>query len=266
VVREVGQPVGTVGGPHGFSYLNYLSSESALWTAHLIGFVVLVFFTIGLRTRLNSVLALIVVLSDVNRAPMITSAAEPIATLLMCYLCLGPAGAYLSVDHWLRKRKPTSGDLRSGLLPGQVPPSWTATVSIRLMQVHLALIYGLMGTTQLMGDAWWSGMGIWWLVSRPESRLVDLTWLHDLPYSNHPYLIELWSHFTVAFELTFALLIWNRLARPLLLGLSVLLWSGLAIATGQVPWAVIMLIGNLAYIPSEFLRGMFARPAASPGV
>ena len=54
---------------------------------------------------------------------------------------------------------------------------------------------------------------MWWLIARPESRLVDFTWLHTTPK-----VIDFWTHAVVFFELTFPILIWIPLARPLLLG------------------------------------------------
>ena len=42
---------------------------------------------------------------------------------------------------------------------------------------------------------------MWWLIARPESRLVDLTWLYPTPK-----LIDLWTHAIVLFELGFPVL------------------------------------------------------------
>ena len=85
-----------------FSYLNYLSSPAELWTVHLLGLAVLILFALGFWTRLTTILALVVFLSDVNRAPMITSLTEPIVATVMLYLCLAPCGRRFSIDAWLR--------------------------------------------------------------------------------------------------------------------------------------------------------------------
>jgi hypothetical protein len=119
------------------------------------------------------------------------------------------------------------------------------------MQVHVAIVYGLMGLSQLTVDTWWIGLGTWWLVARADSRLIDLTWLN-------PSLIQLWNYAQLLFEFTFALLIWNRLARPLLLAIGVFMWPLLALATGFGTFAVMMLIANLAFVPSSALRACWA--------
>ncbi len=222
------------------SYLNFLSTPTELWVAHALGGLVLLLFTVGLFTRVTSVLSLIVLLSTVHRAPMLTSQVEQVLAYLVAYLCLAPAGASWSLDAlFRRKRAPDLLRTASSLCVA-------ATIAVRLIQVHTAIVYGVMGLSQLMG-AWWASMGIWWLAARPESRLVDLTgW--------HPYLFQVWDYATVLFELAFAVLVWNRLARPLLLALSVPIWLGLALVTGAVPLALAMLVAGLAYVPSEAFR------------
>ena len=101
---------------------------------------------------------------------------------------------------------------------------------------------------------------MWGLIAKPESRMFDLYGL-----ANHIYIINIWTFTIVAFELCFALLIWNRLARPLLLGLAVPIWIGTAILTGMTSWALIMLVANLAFVSPESLRNCLDRRAATGG-
>ena len=88
-----------------YSYLSYLRTPGQLAAAHWIGMGILALFTAGIFTRVTSVLSLIIMLSYFHRAPMITSQVEPIIAMLLFYLCLGPAGAAVSVDTWLKERK-----------------------------------------------------------------------------------------------------------------------------------------------------------------
>ncbi len=103
--------------------------------------------------------------------------------MVMLYLCLAPCGRRFSVDAWLRPRK--------GPLLGVPHPelSTSATIATRLIQVHLALLVAMMGLSQLSSDVWWDGWGIWFLITRQESRLVDFTWLESTPLA-----IDLWTH------------------------------------------------------------------------
>jgi hypothetical protein len=237
------------------SYLSYLSTQQELHIAHAAGFVVLAIYTLGWHTRIAAVLALVVVLAYVQRAPMFSGLAEALLAILMFYLCIGPAGASWSLDSWIagRRRRP---DDRAPLAS-----SISAGVALRLLQVHLAMFYATMGLSKLMSDAWWSGDGIWWLLARPESRLVDLTFLAS--HGATDKLLDAWCHAQVAFELCFALLIWNRLARPLLIAVSLVLWPLLTLATGQTAFLPLILAANLAFVDSAWLRQFLRRAVAS---
>jgi hypothetical protein len=200
------------------TYLDYIASPGSLVAAHLAGLLVLALFTLGFYSRLTSILALVVILADVHRGPMLTSQFEPVLTMVMCYLCLGPSGA-----------------------------SWS-------LQVHLAMLVAMMGMSKLMGGTWWQGMAVWWLVARPESRLVDLTWLGE-------YAVNFWTHAIMALELAFPILVWVPLLRPLMLALAALVWISLALLTGQVTFVLMMLVASLSYCSPAWLRSCCLKAA-----
>jgi len=246
-------------GIHQLSYLSHLSTPTELMTAHAIGAVVLVLFTVGFYTRITSILALIVTLSYIHRAPMVTSEIEPILVMLQFYLCLGPCGAYLSLDRWRSQRPNPEAAV-------EVSKSWGTTVSLRLIQVHTCVIYLMMGLAKMAGpgiltdvqewvDPWGGGEAVWWLIARPESRMIDLTWL-----ASHPYLINAWTHAIVLFELCFAVLIWHRTARPLLLIIGVVVWGLFSMISGVAVLSVLMLVANIAFLSPCFLRAVLRRP------
>jgi hypothetical protein len=220
--------------PGQLSLLLWLESPGGLWTVHGLAIVAAVLFTAGVFTRVTSVLTLVVFLTYVHRAPMITGIVEWVLAFGLFYLCFAPAGRCCSIDAWWHA---TDGG-RSG-------PSLSANITTRLLQVHTAVVYGMMGITMLASpnQTWWYGEAVWYLIARPESRLVDLTWLAD-----HVNLINFWSHWVVFYELAFAVLIWNRWARPLLLAAGVPHWLALALVSGQAPFCLTMLALNLAFL------------------
>ena len=226
------------------SYLAPITDPTLLWTVHVVGAVVLLMFTLGLFTRVTSVAALVVTLSYIHRAPMLTGQFEPILAFVMFYLCLGPSGARLSLDRLrtLRREKLEPPDPRDE--PADVR-SWGATVAIRLIQLHVALVYWMMAMSMIAhpGGVWWTGDAMWWLIIQPDASLIDLTWV-----GGPLYLLDAWSHAIVLFELIFAVLIWKRLASPLLLALSVPFWLLLALATGLAPFCLMMLLASSAFV------------------
>lgn len=248
-----------------FSYLSLVSGTTELYAAHFLGLVVLAVFTVGLATRFTSILSLIVTLSYIHRGPIVTSLGEPILTVILFYLCLAPCGRHFSLDSLLKQWKAR----RQVPLASTVPPtapSTAVTVASRLLQVHLAAVYLAMAVGKLAAAStfnegiarpWWTGDAIWWLVARPESRLADLTWLHS-----YPLLYSAWTHAVVLFEASFGILIWNRLARPLLLAAAFVMWPLLAIVTGQTAFCMLMVIGSLAFVPPEVMRRLLVRGEA----
>lgn len=245
-----------------FSFLSYLRTPAELWTAQLLGTVVLVLFTIGLWTRVTSVLALVVTLSYIHRAPMLTGLFEPVLSMLLFYLCLGPSGRALSVDAWRAARRGSRALTAVAPATGPNDRSLSTNIAVRLIQIHLCVIYLMMGISKLAepGETWWMGDAVWWLIAKPESRLIDLTWL-----ARHPYVINAWSHLIVLIELTFPVLIWNRLARPLLLAAATLMWASLAPVTGLVPFCWTMAIAGIAFLPPDALRAVIARSPTEAG-
>ena len=233
------------------SLFYYLDAPGILWLIHGLSFVVVLMFTVGLFTRVTSVLSFLTILSYIHRAPMLTGQFEPVLTMLLLYLCIAPAGAYLSVDRLLRKRK-QSDAFRADAEPAKYV---SATISLRLIQLHVAGFCLMMGITKLAGETWWTGDAVWWLIAHNETRLIDLTFLGQ--WQAWP-VFNLWTHAIVAFELLFGILIWNRLARPLLLGVAVIMWTSLALITGLISFCLIMLVANVAFVSSDVLRNVFS--------
>ncbi len=234
------------------SYLILSDDPRFLTTVHVVGVIVALAFTVGLATRITGISTLAIVLSYVHRGPMIMGQFEPVLTLMLFYLVLAPCHRRFSVDRWLSQRRQAGST--SAKPPFEDKPSITANVCQRMMQVHIAALYLMMGLTKLGGsDVWWSGEAMWWLIAHTESRLVDLTFLH-----RHEYLINLWTHAVVWFELLFGLLIWHRLARPLLLAIGVIQWISLGLVTGLLSYCVMMLIANLSFVSSETIRDLVA--------
>lgn len=222
-----------------FSYLYMARSASDLWLLHAAGLVVLLIYTAGLWTKVTRFLAPLVVLAYVHRAPMLTAQFEPVLTMMLIYLAVTPCGAYLSLDAWRRNRQATADPVR---------PSFAANLGLRLIQVHLAGFYLMMGLTKLGGETWWLGDATWWLITKSESRIVDLTGL-----SEAVFLLNAWTHGVVLLELSYGILIWNRLFRPLLIGLSVLSWFSLLWITGLSAYCVTMILANLAFVDPVWL-------------
>lgn len=235
--RVLNRQTGTVG-LHEGSYLFWVSDSHWLWALHLLGTLVLVAMTLGFYTRVASVASLFVLVSYVHRAPLLAGPMEPVLTMLVAYLCLAPVGRCLSLDSRGQAADGSAGQLSA----------W-ATVARRLIQVHLVLFYLVMGLTKLGGETWWYGEAVWWLAAQPDSQWFDPSGLRS-----SPILLNFWTQSIVVAELAFAVFIWNDWLRPLMLMISAVVWVTLAVATGYVGLAAVMIVANLSFVPAAFWR------------
>ncbi len=221
----------------GFSYLYLMESPVGLWITHVLAMAVVLLFTLGIAPRRTGLLSLAVALSYIHRAPLITGHFEPVFCMLLAYLCLAPTFKLTEIPRGVTNS-------RGGAM---------ANVATRLIQVHLAAIYLMIGLTKLGHPTWWMGEASWQLISQSQTRLIDLSFLRQ-----SPFLLDAITHGWVLFDLLYGVLIWHRLLRPLLIGLSVLVWVGAAMITGLVGLAAIMIVANLAFIPSEVVANWFS--------
>lgn len=240
-----------------WSYLDYAQSSNTLWVLHWGSVAILAAYTLGLFTRVTSVLGLIAVLSYCHRGPLLTSQFEPILSFVMLYLCVGPSGTYLSLDRWLALRRAKSlpaydAQAQRLLLP---PPTSGANVATRLLQIHIAVVHFMMFLDQLYGDAWWNGLAAYWLSFNTRSALLDFTWLQS---NSLVLLANAWTLGVVAYELAFAWLAWKPLARRILLPIGLLVWTSLALLTGLVSFCAMMVIASLAFVEPERMRRLCA--------
>lgn len=252
---EVRLASGAVEPSYHWTYLTFVGSPGQIWFVHAAAIVVAAAFTAGLLTRVSGLLTFIAMLAYVHRAPMIAGHLEPVLGFLLLYLTIGPSGRYLSVDQLFARRQ------EAGSRPADEPSMW-ANLSLRLIQVHTAMFFLMMGLTKLNGEGWWDGVAIWSLLAQTQSRPVDLTFFQRSGQLGE-FFVNFWTHMFVYYELAFPVLIWNRHARPLLLGLGVILWFSLVLASGLLLFGLTMLAATAAFVPAENYRALFTRPATT---
>jgi hypothetical protein len=239
----------------------WLVPDDWMWPAYALSMAVLALFAMGLWTRLTSVLSLFVTISYAYRVQAATFGLDQINAMLTLYLAIGPSGQALSVDRWLAVRR--------GLAPADGPmPGAGANLALRLINVHMCVIYLFAGVSKLMGEVWWNGEAMWLAFANYEYQSLDMTWL-----AWHPWLVNLMTHVSVIWELSFCALIWRPRIRPLVLAVAVILHMGIGACLGMWTFGLIMLVGCASFLPTDGVRrlvdsftrnGRRATPAASP--
>jgi hypothetical protein len=231
-----------------WSYFWLIESKPLLWIAHIAALVVFAMLMLGLYSRVVSVLALICALSYVNRVPGALFGLDQVNVMLAMYLSVGPSGDAYSLDRWLQARRAGQGSLP----PAQ--PSTGANLSIRLIQIHMCIIYFYAGLAKMQGPAWWYGDAMWGAFANLEYQSLDMTWMHDWPIT-----LAIMTLTTVYWELLFPAIVWPRLTRPIVLAVAVPLHVGIGLCLGMWTFGLAMLIGCLSFVPPSVIRALFDR-------
>jgi len=227
-----------------WSHFQLIEATLLLWIVHIAALVVLLMFTLGLFSRTTAVLAWLITVSYLNRISLAEFGLDRINVMLAMYVMLGPCGARYSIDSWLRRRRAGGAD--------EVPESSAATLAVRLIQIHMCVIYFFAGSRKLLGGAWWDGTAMWQSVANLEYQSLDMTWM-----AAWPLLTAFLTNLTVFFELTYPALIWPRISRPIVLMLAVFLHMGIVLALGMPTFGLAMLIGNAAFLSPRLVRALF---------
>ena len=239
-------------GSFAFSYLWFVHSNGLLWLVHGLALLILALFTLGFYTRVTSILAWIITISYCQRLTGAFFGLDQVNAMLVMYLMLAPCGAVYSIDSW-----------RAGRQGRALSQSKVSTnVSMRLIQIHLCVIYLFGGISKMRGEMWWDGSAVWYSIANPEYQSIDVTWLGQFPL-----LIALLTHTTIFWETFYCVLIWPRQTRPLMLLMAVAVHGGIACFLGMITFGTAMLIANLAFLsPSTTQRlveaGLSYLPAA----
>ena len=235
-----------------WSHLWLCESPAMLWSVHGLALAVCLLFMLGLWTRVTSILTCLITLSYAHRAPEAMYGLDQIngfmsLYLAVAYLGITPTGSTYSVDRWLASRRAMPS------LP-LTPPSITANIATRLIQVHMCVLYLFAGLSKLQGEAWWDGTALWGAVANLEYQSLDMLWL-----ARHPWLVNLMTHVTVVWEVTYIALIWGRLTRPIVLALAIPVHLGICCFLGMMTFGSIMLIANLAFVSPALVRAILDR-------
>ena len=167
---------------------------------------------------------------------------ELVAAHQSSVLIMGPSGARLSVDALL-----------AGPGQGRGEPSVRTNVALRLLQVHLCVVYFFSGAGKLFGASWWEGTALWGAIANDRYRTLDLRWL-----AGHPLVVNALTLATLWWEVGYAALVWPRLTRRLCLAMAVLVHLGIGLAMGMMEFGLAMITANLAFVPAATVARLLA--------
>ncbi|MBL8822228.1 MAG: HTTM domain-containing protein [Planctomycetia bacterium] len=245
--------------PFGFSLWYVVTDPFWIKVTYFAGIGCVALFTVGWMTRFTGILSWAFHVSYMHRAMMIWFGMDAMISFMMLYLCISPCGKVLSLDTLLAYR-------RSRAQWNSQQPLWSATVALRLMQIHMCIVYFIAGIAKLQGSTWWNGIATWITMNSPLfNEGLDISWLTDTRLGEWfwHYFSFITTYVTLAFEICFPFLIWNRYLRPWVLFGAVVLHVGIGLFMGLGGFGAIMLAGCMSFVPASgvrwFLQSIFGQ-------
>jgi hypothetical protein len=230
-----------------FSWTEPLMSVSVFWW---IGLAAALLFTVGLWTRLATVVLFLLQSALVQRASVVVNGEDLVFRMLLFYGCFAPLGAAFSVD---ARRGRTAR-----------PSRWWA---VRLMQINVVLIYAIALPNRFADDAvWWRGEAIYYAVA--SDMWGRFPWPLLFAQAGG-FLSNLVTYGTVLAEGLLPFTVWFRTARLINVAALVLLHVGIAILMSNVTFFTLsMVCAFWLFIPADLARRWVAaiqgrRPVAA---
>jgi predicted DCC family thiol-disulfide oxidoreductase YuxK len=243
----------------------FLVPDDWLRPVWIICLAMIALFSMGMFSRVTSLLTWIVVVSTVRRVPIALYGFDQIVSALTFYLAVtGASGQAVSLDRFRRRWRQTRvaaaraprPHATSGRgardEPGAPVASVGANLALRLIQLHVIIIYCMAGLAKVQGPSWWNGTAIWKTMTTGEFVAFDFTAL-----AAWPWLVNFVTHASLALELLYPVLVWVKIVRPLMLAGVVALHVGIAIMSpGLTEFALVMIVANVAFVSGGWLRGL----------
>src|SRR5262249_45345565 len=133
-------------------------------------------------------------------------------------------------------------------------PSIGANLAIRLIQINLCVEYFFAGLGKAQGEQWWNGNAVLMAVRNLEYQSEHLTWL-----IHYRWVASLLAHGTIFLELSYCVLVWPRLTRPLAIAGAILMHLGIGAFLGMWTFGLAMIIANLSFVSPWVVRRLIDR-------
>jgi hypothetical protein len=185
----------------------------------------LVALALGLRTRVAAALAWFLHLTLMTTGEGTNYGADQLAHIFLYYLVWIPSGRALSLDRVLRRVRPG-------------PSPW-ARLALRVVQLHLCIVYLTSGAAKALSPSWRNGDAIWRVVMTPEYRRFgfDFSWL-----ASHPAVATGAGWAVLGVELGYAALVWPNRTRRAWVLCTVALHLGIAVFMGLTVFGAVMIV------------------------
>jgi hypothetical protein len=262
-----------------FSMWFHVSDPTEMALIHCAVLAVIVLFTLGLFTRVTSVLVWVCVVGYIHRTQQVLFGMDTMMNILLFYLMIGNSGAALSLDRLIARYRAARASLaRHGFVDAPTraflaapPPSTTAGFGLRLIQVHFCFIYMAAGLSKLKGNAWWNGLAFWDVIANPEFTLMKYGWYENglratsavKPLFYFASSLSVWG--TLFIEIAGPFLLWTRW-RLLIVFLACLMHAVIGVLMGLNVFELLMMVMLVSFLKDGVIRDRFRGAPGLPKV
>ncbi len=187
-----------------------------------------ILLTVGLLTRVNSVVVFVCLVSIQQRNLFITHGGDTFLRLAGFFLMFAPAGAALSIDRQIKIWR----EKENALNPPHPQRPWAQ----RMIQIQLSLLYFGAFCSKVKSPAWLNGTALYYVY-----HLDSLQRFPVPAWFLRPTMLKLESWSAIAFEFSLAVLIWVKDLRYILLALGLFfhLWLEFSLNVSLFEWDVL---------------------------
>ncbi len=207
--------------PLGLSEATVLKSLFVVYLASLASLLV------GYRTRPAAFVAFL--LHTAIRTTGYASAygVDAFAHIMLFYFIWMPIGEVWSLDRRLGR---TTGESSS-----------TARLALRVLQLHLCMVYFFSGLEKWAGIDWHTGEAIWCVLMRRDLCPFDMSWI-----AHAPWLAFLAAKGTLLVEMAYPIFVWPRSTRLLWAATTISMHVGIGVIMGLWSFAALMSVFTFA--------------------
>ncbi|MBS1958482.1 MAG: HTTM domain-containing protein [Bdellovibrionales bacterium] len=244
--------------PDSFLYFRWVPTSDPALFWYFVGILIACFtLTIGLFSRLSSVLVFLGIISLSNRNFFVDNSGDDIMRINAFFLMFARSGAAYSVDRWLRRRRGKEG---AELVKH---PPWAQ----RMLQLQLAYLYLNTAYLKLPGEGWSDGTAIYYALNYIELRRFQLK-----PLFYYLWQIKLMTYLVMVAEFGAGTLIWFRVFRYPVLIAAFLLHFGINLTMQFPVFQYVMMASLINFVYPEDMerwitrlkRGIFLAPNTHP--
>ena len=215
-----------------------LSNQQTLYVVTALYLLSLLGLVAGFKTRLCAFTAWLMHTILNSTGHFIAYGVETFTHIALFYCMVLPVGCCYSFDALSKTfRKPAAHLI---------------TLSVRLIQLHLCIMYFSCGIEKSLGTQWWNGEAIWIALQQDQFHQINVGWMAQLPI-----IPRLAGWLTLAVETLYPLCIFFAKTKRLWLVSIIAMHLSIALFLGLHLFGSIMIILNITAFGDHAFKGIF---------